>query len=111
MCRTKPRESDNFAGPIYNGQNKVIYILVCIDRFSKYPTAKIVKNPNAPNVERFSLKYLKLHGIPRQIRLDQAICSIGNTVKTFCENNNVELIAAPTKRLRAIGLLERLIQT
>ena len=35
----------NFAGPIFDGQSKERYILLCIDRFSKYPSAKIVKKP------------------------------------------------------------------
>ena len=102
----------DFAGLIYDGQKKEIYILVCIDRFSKYSSAKIVKkNPNATNSERFLLKYFKLHGTPRQIRLDQARCLICNAVKTLCEDRNMELIVAPAKRYRAVGLVERLIQT
>ena len=101
----------NFAGPIFDGQSKERYILLCIDRFSKYPSAKVVKNPNATKVKRFLLKDFRLHGIPRQIRLDQARCSIGNTVKTLCEDNNIELIAAPAERHRAIGLVERILQT
>ena len=101
----------DFKGPNYDGQIKGIYILVCIDRFSKHPTAKIVKNSNATNVERFLLKYFRIHGVPRQIRLDQSRCLIGNTVKTLCENNNMELIAAPAQRHRAIRRVEKLIQT
>ena len=52
-----------------------------------------------------------LHGIPRTIRLDQDRCQTGQQVKTFCSQNNILLIEAPIHNHRAIGLVERLIQT
>ena len=55
--------------------------------------------------------YIETHGIPRSIRLDQAKCLIGYQVKTFCNKNNIEIIEAPVNDHRAIGLVERLIQT
>ena len=36
---------------------------------------------------------------------------VGNQVKTFCNKNNTEIIEAPVNDHRAIGLVERLIQT
>ena len=55
--------------------------------------------------------YIETHGIPRSIRLDQAKCLIGHQIKTFCNKNNIEIIEAPVNDHRAIGLVERLIQT
>ena len=55
--------------------------------------------------------YIEFHGIPRSIRLDQAKCLVGNQVKTFCNKNNIDIIEAPVNEHRAIGLVERLIQT
>ena len=52
-----------------------------------------------------------LHGIPRAIRLDQARCQTGQQIKAFCSQNNIQLIEAPIQGHRAIGLVERLIQT
>ena len=52
-----------------------------------------------------------LHGIPRAIRLDQARCQTGQQIKAFCSQNNIQLIEAPIHDHRAIGLVERLIQT
>ena len=43
--------------------------------------------------------------------MDQAKCLVGNKEKTFCKRNNVEIIKAPVNDHRAIGLVERLIQT
>ena len=55
--------------------------------------------------------YTENHGIPRSIRLDQGKCLVGNQVKTFCYTNNIDIIEAPVNDHRAIGLVERLIQT
>ena len=40
----------DFAGPIINEKEHEIYILTCIDRFSKYPSAEVFENANASNV-------------------------------------------------------------
>ena len=55
--------------------------------------------------------YIENQGIPRSIRLDQAKCSVGNQVETFCNKNNIDIIEAPVNNHRASGLVERLIQT
>ena len=60
---------------------------------------------------KFLQEYVLLHGIPRKIRLDQARCQTGQQVKNFCSQNNIQLIEAPIHDHRAIGLVERLIQT
>ena len=60
---------------------------------------------------KFLQDYVLLHGIPRTIRLDQARCQTGQQIKTFCSQNNIQLIEAPIHDHRAIGLVERLIQT
>ena len=52
-----------------------------------------------------------LHGIPHSIRLDQARCQTGQQIKAFCSQNNIQLLEAPIHDHRAIGLVERLIQT
>ena len=55
--------------------------------------------------------YVENQGIFRSIRLDQAKCLLGHRVKKFCNRNNIEFIEAPVNDHRAIGLVERLIQT
>ena len=54
--------------------------------------------------------YIETHRIPRSIRLDQAKCLVDNKVNN-CNKNNIEIIEAPVNDHRAIGLIERLIQT
>ena len=95
----------DIGGPIFDEEGNKIYLLAAIDRFSKYPTACIYDKANGPNVLKFLDIYIENHGIPRSIRLDQAKCSVGNQV------NNIDIIEAPVNDHRAIGLVERLIQT
>ena len=88
-----------------------MYFLAAIDRFCKYLTAYIYDKANGPNVLKFLDMYFEIHGIPRSMRLDQAKCLVGNQVKTFCNKNNIDIIEATVNDHRAIGLVERLIQT
>ena len=60
---------------------------------------------------KFFREYILLHGIPRSIRLDQVRCHAGQQIKSFCNQNNIQLIEAPIHDYRTIGLVERLIQT
>ena len=62
----------DFAGPINNEKEHEIYILTCIDRFSKYLSAELVENGNASNVIKFLDNYIQIHGVPRSLRIDQA---------------------------------------
>ena len=101
----------DFVGPINNEKEHEIYILTCIDRFSKYPSAELVDNANSSNVIKFLDNYIQIHGDPRSLRIDQARCLVGNQVKNFCTKNKITLIPAPANDHRAIGLVERLIGT
>ena len=101
----------DFGGPITNEKDQYIHFLACIDRFSKYPTVEVFDKTNGPKVIKLLDEYIQKHGVPRNIRLDQARCLIGYKVKKFCKLNNNNIILAPANGHRAIGLEERLIQT
>ena len=101
----------DFAGIINNEKEHEIYILTCIDRFSKNPSAELVDNASASNIIKFLDNYIPVHGVPRSLRIDQARCLIVNQVKNFCMKNNITLIPAPATDLRAIRIIERLIGT
>ena len=73
----------DFGGPITNEKDQIIHCLACIGRFSKYPTAEVFDNANGPNVIKFLDEYIQIHGVPRNIRLDQARCLIGYKVEKF----------------------------
>ena len=65
----------DFAGPIDKEKNHENYILTCIDRISKYPSAEIFDKANASNVIKFLDNYIHIHGVPRLLRIDQACWS------------------------------------
>ena len=66
-----------------------------MDRFSKFPTAEVFDRATADNILKFLQEYVLLHGIPRTIRSYQVRCQTGQQIKTFCSQNNIQLIEAP----------------
>ena len=75
----------DFGGPIMNEKDQDIHFLACTDRFSKYKTVEIFEKANGPNVIKFLDEYIHIHGVPRNIRLDQARCLMGYKEKNFCK--------------------------
>ena len=101
----------DFAGPIIDEQNNDSYILASVDRFSRYPHAKVYHNCDTDTAIKYLEKYIKFHGIPRNIRCDQAQAFKSRQFEIFCNNHNIKLILAPAGDHRANGMIERLIQT
>ena len=57
------------------------------------------------------LNHIVNHGVPRNIRSDQAQ---GNRAKKFllyCKSNNIKLIFAPVDDHRSMGMVQRLVRT
>ena len=100
----------DFAGPIFNERGKEKYILTAIDRFSKFPTTKIVVATSTFNVTKFLNKYINLHGVPRTIRTDQGTCFTSNTFVKYCKDLNIEQLFSPVDDHRATGQVERIIR-
>ena len=100
-----------FAGPLdsYWGSNK--YILLCIDRFSKFPSAKITSSTSAKTVIEFLQDYIILHGIPYSIRVDHATCFTSQDFKLICDSNNIKMIFCTVGDHRSNGLVEKLLHT
>ena len=101
----------DFAGPITDEQYKESYILASVDRYSRYPHARVYHNCDAETAISYLNQYIKFHGIPRNIRCDQAQAFKSRQFEIFCKNNNIKLILAPVGDHRATGMIERLIQT
>ena len=73
----------DFAGPIKSKTRGNVYILVAIDRFSKWPTAQICKNTDTRTVLKFSTKYFIDNGTPRSIRTDNGTGLVERTIRTI----------------------------
>ena len=98
----------DFAGPLPDENDKDVYILVGVDRFSRFPK---VTNNKADTIIRFMQTHIVNHGVPRNIRFDQAQGSRAKKIWLYCKNNNIKRIFAPVDDHRSIGMVERLIKT
>ena len=101
----------DFGGPIFDEKDNGIYFLAPIDRFSDTALHLFVTKLMDRIFQLFLGMYIENHGIPRSIRLDQAKFLVCNQVKNFCNKKNIEINETPVNLHRAIGLVERLIQT
>ena len=54
-----------FAGPLPDELNREAYILVAIDKWSKFPTGKVVTNTTAHIAIKFMQRYFSNNGVPR----------------------------------------------
>ena len=98
----------DYAGPIENQKGKKIYLLVAIDRFSKFPSVKVTKSTSGKSTVKFLRSYIDTHGVPGSIRSDQFSEFKG---KKFCSELNIEQKFCPVGDHRGCGLVERTIQT
>ena len=110
---TEPNEEVDldFAGPLDKSCDNSKYLLLCIDRFSKFPSAKVVNNTSASSILTFMTDYCHLHGFPKSIRADHGSCFISFDFRNFCEKNNINLILCTVGDHRSNGVVERLIYT
>ena len=92
----------DFGGPVTKEKDQDIHFLAYIDHFFKYPTVEVFDKANGPNVIKFLDECIQIHGVPRNIRLDQARCLIGYKVKNFCKQHDIDIITAPANDHRVI---------
>ena len=101
----------DYAGPIENQKGKKIYLLVAIDRFSKFPSVKVTKSTSGKCTVKFLRSYIDTHRVPESIHSDQFSGFKGKTLKKFCSELNIEQKFCPVGDHRGCGLVERTIQT
>ena len=61
----------DYAGPLLDSNGKSIYILVAIDRYSKYPSAMITRSTRGWKIIKFLKSYFQQHSIPKSIKTAQ----------------------------------------
>ena len=103
----------DFAGPLPDELNRNAYILVAIDKWSKFPTAKVVSNTTTDIAATiyFMQRYISNNSVPRRLRCNQAQTFRAKNFQIFCNSNNIKLLFATVDDHRAIGVIERMIQT
>ena len=100
----------DFAGPIKSKTRGDVYILVAIDRFSKWPTAQVCKNTDTRTVLKVLTKYFTDNGTPRCIKTDSGSCFKSNEFKKFGSNENIKRIRFTPNLHTGTGLVERTIR-
>ena len=101
----------DFAGPIKSKTRGNVYILVAVDRFSKWPTAQICKNTDSRTVLKFLTKYCSDNGTPRSVRTDNGSCFKSNEFKEFCNRENIKRFRCTPNLQTGTGQVERTIRT
>ena len=101
----------DFAGPIKSKTRGDVYILVAIDRFSKWPTAQICKNTDSRKVLKILMKYCSDKGTPRSIRTDNDSCFKSIIFKKICSRENIKRIRCTPNLHTGTGQVERTIRT
>ena len=101
----------DFAGPIKSKSRGDVYILVAVDRFSKWPTAKICKSTDSRTVIKFLTKYCTDNGTPKTIRIDNGSCFKSQEFKNYCNSENIKRIRSTPNLHTGTGLVERTIRT
>ena len=84
------RNQIDFGGTITSDKDQYMYFLACIDRFSMYCTIDAFDKANRPNVVKMRDKYIQIHKVPRNFRLDETSYLIWNKVKYFCKHNTIK---------------------
>ena len=88
-----------------------MYILVVVDRFSKWPTAQICKNTDSRTVLKFLAKHCSENGTPRSIRTDNGCCFENNEFRKFCNRKNIKRIRCAPNLHTGTSQVERTIRT
>ena len=100
----------DFVGPI-RFKHRRFYILVSIDRYSRWPAACICEAPNGRTAKTFLEQYILLNGIPQLIRTDKGTAFTGTEFRQKCKSLSMKLIYGTPYIHTATGLVERGIKT
>ena len=94
----------DFAAPLNAFLGTQKNVLLCNDRFKKFPSTKIVINTSSNKVNLLLNDYCHLHEFPRKIRVDHGYCFLSHDFKNFCEKYNIEIICCTFGNHRSNGL-------
>ena len=108
----KPNEEIqlDFIGPI-RFKHRRFYILISIDRYSRWPAACICEAPTGKTAKNSLQQYILLNGIPQVIRTDKGTAFTGKEFRQMCKNLHIKLIYGTPYIHTATGLVERGIKT
>ena len=80
----------DFIGPI-RFKHRRFYILISIDRHSRWPAACNCEAPARKTAENFLEQNITLNGLPQTIRTDKGTAFTGKEFIDFCKSLNIKL--------------------
>ena len=80
------------------------YILVAVDKNSRWPVTKICKNTNHETVITFLKEYINIYGVPKQIKSDKGDVFISKEYKEFCKTQKINFIYGTANSHTGTGL-------
>ena len=100
----------DYAGPLSDGDGNQVYMLVAINRFSKYLSAMLTKTTGANKILKFLENYIFTHSILKAIRTDQYSGCKNKLVDQFCKSKGINHTFCSFGDHRGCGLVERSVQ-
>ena len=93
----------DFWGPISYLQESTNYVIVAVDRFSRWPSAMVCNKNRSEKILKSLKSYINNHGMPRTIHVDQGTNFMSKDVKTFCHTEGTEIVQSPVNDHQATG--------
>ena len=94
-------------GPLKGGSNKKKYLLVMVDKFTKWIEAKPVKTAESRPVIEFISSVVHRYVVPHSIITDNGSNFTADEVKTWCTNLGIKLDYASIYHPQTNGQVER----
>ena len=99
----------DFTGSIHNKKlQSSPYILIAVDKTSRWPVAKICKNTSHQTVITFLNEYINVNGVPKRMKSDRGGAFISSKeYKEFCKSQNIICEYGTANLYPGTGLVER----
>ena len=75
-----------FWGPISYVNESKKYVIVAVDRFSRWPSAMVCNTNRSDKILKFLKSFIINHGVPRRTHVNQGTNFLSKDVKAFCNN-------------------------
>ena len=97
----------DMVGPLKGGTHKKKYLLVMVDKFTKWIEAKPVKTAESGPVIDFISVVVHRYGVPHSIITDNGTNFTADEVKSWCKNMGIKLDYASVYHPQTNGQVER----
>ena len=97
----------DMVGPLKGGTHKQRYLLVMVDKFTKWIEAKPVQTAESGPVIDFISEVVHRYGVPHSIITDNGTNFTADYVKSWCKNMGIKLDYASVYHPQTNGQVER----